>query len=101
MSNFNLPMYPFFMQPFMSWRRLFTGNVAAALLLCVVCGRAAAAPLAIEIIGGGANQIPITVLPFAGEERFAQRIGQIISADRQRAAPAGRAFRDQLPLLEK
>jgi len=52
----------------------------------MVCGRATAGPLAIEIIGGGANQIMITVLPFAGEDRFAQRIGQIVSADLQRAA---------------
>ncbi len=44
-----------------------------------------AQPLTIEIIGGGANQIPITVLPFVGEERFAQRVSQIISADLQRS----------------
>ncbi|MEO8008289.1 MAG: Tol-Pal system beta propeller repeat protein TolB, partial [Betaproteobacteria bacterium] len=50
-----------------------------------MCSGATAAPLAIEIIGGGANQIPITVLQFAGEDRFAQRVSQIISADLQRS----------------
>ena len=78
-------MYPFFMPPVMSVRRFLTGSVAAALLICVLCSGATAAPLAIEIIGGGANQIPITVLQFAGEDRFAQRISQIISADLQRS----------------
>ncbi len=78
-------MYPFFMPPVISVRRFLTGSVAAALLICVLCSGATAAPLAIEIIGGGANQIPITVLQFAGEDRFAQRISQIISADLQRS----------------
>lgn len=57
----------------------------ASLLLYLVATRAAAVPLTIEIIGGGASQIPITVLPFAGEERFIQRMSQIISADLQRS----------------
>ena len=78
-------MYPFFMPPVISVRRFLTGSVAAALLICVLCSGATAAPLAIEIIGGGANQIPITVLQFAGEDRFAQRMSQIISADLQRS----------------
>src|ERR1700674_4351680 len=85
MAYFNLPRYPSFMPPFMPRRRFFTWSVAAALLLCVLCCGATAAPLAIEIIGGGANQVPITVLPFAGEDRFTQRMSQIISADLQRS----------------
>ncbi len=60
-------------------------TLALSLLLGVLCAHAAAAPLAIEIIGGGANQIPITVLPFAGEERFVHRVGQIVAADLQRS----------------
>lgn len=47
--------------------------------------RTMAAPLTIEIIGGGANQIPITVLPLAGEDRFIERISQVVSADLQRS----------------
>ena len=57
----------------------------AGLLFCLGCMREASAQLTIEIIGGGANQIPVTILPFAGEERFNQRTSQIVSADLQRS----------------
>ena len=67
---------------------IFAGWAATVVLLCLFCFRAAAAPIAIEIIGGGANQIPITVVPFAGEDRFTQRMTQIISADLQRSSAA-------------
>src|SRR3954469_16812394 len=60
-------------------------SFAIMLFLGCFSGGVAAAPLAIEIIGGGANQIPITVLPFAGEERFVHRVAQIIAADLQRS----------------
>ncbi len=43
--------------------------------------RSASAQLTIEIIGGGQSALPVTVLPFAGEERFAHRISEIVSAD--------------------
>src|SRR5512140_2578391 len=85
MPNFDLPDNPSIMPILMTRSRVRAWSVAAALLLCVIGGRATAGPLAIEIVGGGANQIPITVVPFAGEERFTQRIGQIISADLQRS----------------
>jgi len=54
--------------------------VAAGILLCL-CAATTRAQLTIEIIGGGADQIPITVLPLADEEKFQQRISQIVSAD--------------------
>jgi TolB protein len=57
----------------------------AGLLFCLGCVREASAQLTIEIIGGGANQIPVTVLPLAGEERFNQRTSQIVAADLQRS----------------
>lgn len=57
----------------------------AAFAILLAPARAMAAPLTIEIIGGGANLIPITVLPLAGEERFIQRISQVVSADLQRS----------------
>ncbi|HKQ26411.1 MAG TPA: Tol-Pal system beta propeller repeat protein TolB [Burkholderiales bacterium] len=57
----------------------------AGLLFCLGCVREASAQLTIEIIGGGANQIPVTILPFASEERFNQRASQIVSADLQRS----------------
>src|SRR5439155_22173525 len=59
--------------------------VLAGLLFFLVCAREASAQLTIEIIGGGANQIPVTILPFDGEERFNQRASQIVSADLQRS----------------
>lgn len=55
------------------------------LLFCLACAGEASAQLTIEIIGGGANQIPITILPFAGEEHFNQRNSQIVAADLQRS----------------
>ncbi len=93
-------------QASLAWR------IVACLLLCLSAATARA-QLTIEIIGGGADQIPITVLPFADEEKFQQRISQIVSADlraaaafklrddRQRAAAAVRADRGQLSLLEE
>jgi TolB protein len=85
MSNLTLPMVPSFMFPFLPRHRLCAWSAAAALLLCALCSQVAAGPIAIEIIGGGANQIPITVVPFAGEDHFTQRVAQIISADLQRS----------------
>ncbi len=46
---------------------------------------AAQAQLTIEIIGGGANQIPIAVLPFAGESALPQSITEIIEQDLSRS----------------
>ena len=59
--------------------------VLGGLLSCLACVGEASAQLTIEIIGGGANQIPITILPFADEERFNQRTSQIVAADLQRS----------------
>ena len=59
-------------------------RVFAPLLLCL--GTATAhAQLTIEIIGAGADQIPITVLPFSSEEKYQQRISEIVSADLTRS----------------
>jgi len=54
------------------------------LLLALVC-TGARAQLSIEITGGGANQIPIGVLRFAGEEALPQSISDIVEADLQRS----------------
>src|SRR5438445_11739544 len=45
----------------------------------------AQAQLTIEIIGGGANQIPIAVLPFAGESGLPQSITEIVEQDLSRS----------------
>src|SRR5258708_33922521 len=39
----------------------------------------------IDIIGGGANQIPIAVLPFAGESALPQSITEIVEQDLSRS----------------
>jgi TolB protein len=54
----------------------------ALLLLAAVPARA---QLTIEIIGGGANQIPIAVLPFAGEAALPQSITEIVESDLTRS----------------
>jgi TolB protein len=62
--------------------RYFLSSIG--LLLALLCVDAQA-QLSIEITGGGANQIPIGVLRFAGEEVLAQRISDIVEADLQRS----------------
>jgi TolB protein len=65
-------------------KRSWPWPIAACLLLCLSTATARA-QLSIEIIGGGSDQIPITVLPLADEEKFQQRISQIVSADLARS----------------
>ncbi len=43
------------------------------------------AALDIEIIGAGEHQIPVAIVPFAGEGKFAQSISQVVSADLARS----------------
>ncbi len=45
----------------------------------------AQAQLTIDVIGGGASQIPITVLPFGNEQRYEQKVSEIVSADLRRS----------------
>lgn len=55
------------------------------------------AALDIEIIGAGEHQIPVAIVPFAGEGKFAQSVSQVVSADLARSGlfrlvdPAGKA----------
>ena len=65
-------------------RTLFVTRFLAAVLLLVFM-RAAPAQLTIEITGGGANQIPIAVLQFVGEQQLPGDITDIIEADLQRS----------------
>lgn len=50
-------------------------------LALVASAAGARAQLTIEIIGGGQSQLPVTVLPFAGEDRFQHKVSEVISAD--------------------
>jgi TolB protein len=52
---------------------------------CLSAATQARGQLTIEIVGGGANQIPITVLPFGDEDTFSQHISEIVSADLNRS----------------
>jgi TolB protein len=85
MTTIKLNGYPSFMRPQASLLRLVAWLSAAILTSLIVCTHAVAGPLAIEIIGGGANQLPITVVPFGSEDRFKERVSQIVSADLQRS----------------
>jgi TolB protein len=57
---------------------------AFALLLALAAGPAAA-QLSIEITGGGTNQIPIAIAPFAGESALPQSLTDVIDADLARS----------------
>ena len=59
----------------------------ATIALYVLMGlcTAARAQLSIEITGGGANQFPIAVLHFAGEDQLPASITDIVEADLQRS----------------
>jgi TolB protein len=59
-------------------RTAFVSVLAACLL---VAAAAAHAQLRIEITGGGANQIPMAVLNFAGEEQLPAELTDIVEAD--------------------
>src|SRR5512141_1525380 len=58
-------------------------SLVVVVLLCL--GKAADAQLTIEITGGGAKQIPIAIVPFAGEDQLPGRLTDIIEADLQRS----------------
>ena len=54
-------------------------------LLCLLCITSAHAQLRLEIIGGGANQIPIAIAPFRTEESLPQKVTDIVAADLSRS----------------
>ena len=67
------------------------------LVVCLFTELPARADLNIEITGAGEHQIPIAIVPFAGEEKLAQSISNIVSSDLLRSGlfrivdPAGKA----------
>jgi TolB protein len=62
-------------------------NATAAVIgfLWLIVATAAHAQLKIDIIGGGANQIPIAIAQLKGEDSLPQRITSIVSADLYRS----------------
>jgi TolB protein len=62
-----------------------TQTLRAVLLALAVVGGHAQAQLSIEITGGGGNQIPIAIAPFAGESQMQPGVSDIIEADLARS----------------
>ena len=60
-------------------------KLATVLATFLFIANPARAQLTIEIIGGGANQIPVAVLPFVGETALPQSITEIIEQDLTRS----------------
>ena len=60
-------------------------QICFSLLIAVINSMPAFAALNIEITGAGEHQIPITIVSFAGEEKLAQSISSIASADLARS----------------
>jgi TolB protein len=60
-------------------------KVLVALILAACTSLPARAQLNIEITGGGTNQIPIAILPFASEAGLPQSVTQIVAADLERS----------------
>jgi len=69
-------------------------------IFILVAALPAQATLDIEITGAGEHQIPISVVPFAGEELLAQKISEVIGNDLKRSGlfrltePGGKAPHD-------
>ncbi|HSF58235.1 MAG TPA: Tol-Pal system protein TolB, partial [Candidatus Binatia bacterium] len=58
---------------------------AGLLFLLLLATPASQAALTIEIIGGGATQIPIAIVPFKNESGLPQPLTPVIGADLQRS----------------
>jgi TolB protein len=55
-------------------------------LVCLLCAALPVqAALDIEITGAGEHQIPISIVPFAGEEKLTQQISAVIANDLKRS----------------
>src|SRR5688572_11772400 len=66
-------------------KRIHLATVVLLSFLLILGVRSSHAQLTIEITGGGANQIPIAVLQFAGEQQLPADLPDIIEADLQRS----------------
>ncbi|MDD5330097.1 MAG: Tol-Pal system beta propeller repeat protein TolB [Sulfuricella sp.] len=60
-------------------------NKLAVVLVFLAGFPAAHAALTIEIVGSGANQIPVAIVPFAGESTLMQAVTPVVAADLQRS----------------
>ncbi|MEY4599939.1 MAG: translocation protein TolB [Pseudomonadota bacterium] len=62
--------------------RTMTRTLTVSLLLTA---GAAGAAMTIEIVGAGANQIPVAIVPFRAEEGLAQKLTPVVAADLTRS----------------
>jgi TolB protein len=65
-----------------SFKTLIRLTLGALLLSGSLAGHA---QLTIDVIGGGATQIPITVLPLGNEQNYDQKVSEVVSADLRRS----------------
>jgi len=67
------------------WLQGTCNTILGALAIMLALALPARAQLTIEIIGGGGTQLPIAIVPFAGESDFPLGITGIVGADLQRS----------------
>lgn len=66
-------------------------------LLMLMHASVSSAALSIEIIGAGEHQIPVSIVPFGGDEKLSQAINDVVTGDLQRSGlfrlvdPAGKS----------
>lgn len=61
------------------------GALSKIIFLLLLCASPSYAVLTIEIIGGGATQIPVAIVPLAGEQGLPQSITAVVGADLARS----------------
>lgn len=63
-------------------KRILQGMIG---LLLLAQASMAGAVLSIEIIGAGEHQIPVSIVPFGGDEKIAQSINEVVTGDLRRS----------------
>jgi len=66
-------------------KRLLRAAVASCAFLALLISVPARAQLTIEITGAGGNQIPIAIVPFAGEGALTPALSEVIESDLSRS----------------
>lgn len=66
-------------------KREIKSIVKLIFMVAILNSHPARAALDIEVTGSGERQIPISIVPFAGEEKISQSISLIVTADLQRS----------------
>jgi TolB protein len=66
-------------------RRLVRAFASLLMIAAVLAAAPARAALTIEIVGSGANQIPIAIAPFRAEQGLPQQLTSVIAADLTRS----------------